>query len=135
MAQTKKTTAAKTAAKAADTKTAEVKAVAAEANAEDAKKTVKKTTTRKTAVKKAPAKKEVEEAAQNEEAAVKATVKLQFGGREISMEELVQNAKNVWQYDMNKNPEDFKTVELYVKPEEQTVYFVINGGEQGCFSL
>ena len=122
MAQTKKTTAAKTAAKAADTKTAEVKAVAA-------------TTTRKTAVKKAPAKKEVEEAVQNEEAAVKATVKLQFGGREISMEELVQNAKNVWQYDMNKNPEDFKTVELYVKPEEQTVYFVINGGEQGCFSL
>ncbi len=142
MAQTKKTTAGKTAAKAADTKTTEVKTVAAEANTEDAKKTVKKTTTRKTTVKKAPAKKEaaVETAAvQNEEAAkkeeVKVTVKLQFGGREISTEELVQNAKNVWQYDMNRNPEDFKIVELYVKPEEQTVYFVVNGSEQGCFSL
>lgn len=141
MAQTRKTTAGKTVAKAADTKTAEVKTVAAEANEEDTKKTVRKTTAKKTAVKKTPVKSEAAEAVatQSEETAkkeeVQVTVKLQFGGREISTEELVQNAKNVWQYDMNRALEDFKTVELYVKPEEQTVYFVVNGSEQSCFSL
>ena len=44
-------------------------------------------------------------------------------------------AKDVWQYDLNQNVDDFKSVELYVKPEENVVYYVINGEVQGNFGI
>lgn len=135
--------------KAADIKTEEVKTAPVEtaAKAEETKKTTRKTTARKTTAKKAeaemvPAEKKtrtrktaVEEAVPVQEAEVKASVQLQFAGRQISTEELVQNAKNVWEFDLNRKPEDFKTVELYVKPEESIVYYVINGDVNGNFGL
>lgn len=156
MAETKKTATVKPVAKAAaapaDTKTEEVKATpaASAAKAEPAaepKKTTRKTTTRKTTAKKAPAKKTAAEkkttakketvkkttAAKKE--AVKATFHLQFAGKAYTTEDLVKIAKDVWQYDLNQNVDDFKTVELYVKPEENVVYYVINGEVNGNFGI
>ena len=153
MAETKKTVnvtpAAKAvAAQAADTKTEAVKtasaASVAEVKKEEPKKTAKKAaakkttakktaaanktttkTTTKAATKKAPAKK----------TAVKETLSLQFAGKSYTTEDLVKIAKDVWKYDLKQKVGDFKSVELYVKPEENAVYYVINGDVTGKFDI
>lgn len=161
MAETKKTAivkpVAKTVAAPADTKTEEIKTAtaasavkaepAAEPKKEEAKKTAKKTTTRKTTAKKAPAKKTAaekkttakKETVKKETApkkeAVKATFHLQFAGKAYTTDDLVKIAKDVWKYDLDQKEEDFKTVELYVKPEENVVYYVINGEVTGNFGI
>lgn len=126
MAEAKKTTTKaaekKTAPKATVKKTAAPKAAAAKAAVKtEAKKTapaVKKTTTR---TKKA--------------AAVKETISIQFAGKEYTTEQLVKIAKDIWEFDLKKNPADFAEVQLYVKPEEAKAYYVINGTETGSFNI
>ena len=61
-------------------------------------------------------------------------VVIQFAGKEWAAKDLLQSAQDVWTYDMGKKVEDFKNVELYVKPEDNTVYFVV-GDEKGSFSM
>lgn len=66
---------------------------------------------------------------------MKELLHVQFAGKTYSTEELVKIAKDVWKYDLKKKLGDFKSVELYVKPEESIVYYVINGEERGHFSI
>ncbi len=66
---------------------------------------------------------------------LKATISVQFAGKSYTNEELVKIAKDVWQYDLKKEEKDLKSVDLYVKPEESTVYYVFNGTEEGCFGI
>ena len=66
---------------------------------------------------------------------VKTEVSVQFAGKEYTTERLVEIAKDVWQYDLGNAPEEFKSVELYVKPEESAVYYVINGTTSGSFGI
>lgn len=64
------------------------------------------------------------------------SIVLQYGEKSISYDEIVQNMKNVWTNDFGKKIGDIKAMELYVKPEENKVYYVINGGEEsGDFAL
>ena len=153
MAETKKTVnvtaAAKAvAAKAADTKTEEAKttpaASAAEVKKEEPKKTTKKAAAKKTTAKKAPAKKTAAAAKKTtakttkttaKKAAVKETLHVQFAGKSYTTDELVKIAKDVWKYDLKQKVSDFKSVELYVKPEENVVYYVINGDVTGKFDI
>ena len=65
---------------------------------------------------------------------VKTSVVLQYAGKDLSYDELVQNAKNVFQYDMAGDPAKAKEISLFVKPEENKVYFVIDGTE-GSYDL
>lgn len=109
-----------------------------------AKKTgVKKAETKKAETKKAPAAKRV---AAKKDSGVKRTytrkavevkteVYVQFSGKSLSQAELVKMAQDVWQYDMNMKAEDFKSIEIYVKPEENMAYFVVNDKFQGSFAL
>ena len=106
------TTAKKTTAKTTETKTTAAKTTAA-----------KKTTTRTAAAKTRKA------------AAVKETISIQFAGKEYTTEQLVKSAKDVWEFDLKKDPADVKEVQLYVKPEEAKAYFVINGEESGSFEI
>jgi len=87
------------------------------------KKTAKKTAETKTAAKKTTKK------------SVKASVELQFAGKSFSYDELVQDAQNVWQYDMGRKASEIKSLSIYVKPEESMAYFVVNETEQGSFAL
>lgn len=99
-----------------------------------AKKTAaKKTTTKKaeTTEKKAPAKK----ASAKKAAEVKTAMTVQFDGKSYSQEDLMNIAKDVWQYDLQKDPAELKEVELYIKPEEHAAYYVFNGTEQGSFFI
>lgn len=156
MAEIKKPAAKPEATKAADTKTTTaatpVAAPAAKTEpvAEKAKTEVKETEAKKPAAKKpgrkpaakkpgrkpAAAKKETEaKTTTTRKAAVKETVHVQFSGKTYTTEDLVKIAKDVWKYDLKKKVADFKAVELYVKPEESVVYYVINGEEKGQFNI
>ena len=123
-----KTPAVKTAVKEPAEKKAPVKKTAAKPAAEKTA-AEKPVSAAKPAAKKAPAK----TAAAKAEA--KEIVTVQFAGKSYSTEELVKIAKDVWKYDLGKNEADFKDVELYVKPEESSVYYVINGDVTGSFAI
>lgn len=136
MAEVKKTAVAKPAAKAVAAKAAEVKEE--EVKTEAAKKpAAKKTTTKKAAAKKTTAKttKTTTTKTAGRKAAAKSTVTVQFSGKSYTPEDWVKSAKDVWEYDLNRKPEDFKSVELYVKTEENKVYYVINGEVEGNFNI
>lgn len=119
--------AAKVEAKAVEAKAAEVKAEAKAEKAPAKKETAKAVA--KTSVKKAAAKKPV---ASKE---VKVSMNVQFGGKSYTTEDLVKIAKDVWKYDLKQKAADFKSVELYVKPEDGMAYYVINGKEAGSFYI
>ncbi len=68
-------------------------------------------------------------------ATLKATISVQFAGKSYTNEDLVKIAKDVWQYDLKREEKDLKSVDLYVKTEESTVYYVFNGTEEGCFAI
>ena len=149
MAETKKVTvkpAAKAVAKKEEVKETKVEAAkevkveaAKEVKAAPAKKVAeKKETVKKEVAKKAPAKKETvkkETKAATKKAEVKADVQIQFSGKAYTTDELVKIAKDVWKYDLGKKEADFKTVALYVKPEESLTYYVINGEVSGSFAI
>lgn len=84
-----------------------------------AKTTTKKTTTTRT----------------RKAAAVKETISIQFAGKDYTTEQLVKIAKDVWEFDLKKDPAEFKEVQLFVKPEEAKAYYVINGTESGSFEI
>lgn len=146
MAETKKAT-AKVIAKAAPVKE--------EATAVEVKEEVKAPAKKAAAAKKAPAKKVAEKPAKEaaakkapakkaeattkkapaKKAVVKESVNFQFSGKSYTPEELLKICKDVWKYDLNGKEEDFKSVELYVKPEENTTYYVINGDITGSFFI
>lgn len=127
----KKTTAPKTAApkavaapaeetvKAAEVKE-EVKAVkeekAVEAKAETA---AEEAPAKKAAAKKAPAKK-----------ALKTNLFVQAAGKEVSMDEAVARVKKAWKATGHKIG-DLKEITVYVKPEEGSIYYVVNGDVTG----
>lgn len=115
--------------KVAPVKKEEVKAAPAKKAAEVKKEAVKKAPAKKTAEKKPVAKKETVKKV------AKSVVTLEYRGNSYTEESLVQSAKDVWVYDLGKDLKDFKSVELYVKPEENTVYYVVNKEVKGGFAL
>ena len=153
MEEVKKTTAkvvakAAPAAKAAEEKKPEVKAAAPVKEAEvkkaapaakaEKKAPAKKAPAKKTAEKKAaaPAAKTAEKKAPVKKAAeVEETVNFQFSGKSYTPDDLMKIFRDVWKYDMNGREEDIRNVELYVKPEENTAYYVINGDVTGSFFI
>ena len=100
-----------TAAVAAET----VTEVAAEAPAE---KPVKKPAAKKAADAKKPAAKTAKAAAPKE------TVKIQFGADEYDFAEIKKAVEADYK---NKVKGRIKTVEIYIKPEDKAVYYVVNG--------
>lgn len=83
---------------------------------------------------KAPAKKTTAKKT-TAKAEVKVEMNIQFGGKSYTTEDLVKIAKDVWKYDLKQKAADFKSVELYVKPEDGMAYYVINGKEAGSFYI
>ncbi len=80
----------------------------------------KKAAPKKTAPKKAAAPVEV--------------VHLQFGGNEWTMSELVERAKAAYAAE-GGDVSAVKELQLYVKPEEQKAYYVMNGDAAGSIDL
>lgn len=146
MAEVKKATAKVVAKVPAEEKKVEVKA--AEVKAPEVKAEVKKEAVKKTpAAKKAPAKKApaakketvkketVKKAPAAKKPVVKEEVNFQFSGKSYTSEDLIRISRDVWKYDLNGKEEDIQSIELYVKPEENTAYYVINGDVTGSFFI
>lgn len=117
----------KTTAKAEETKATKTTAAKKTATKKAETTAAKKTTTKKAETateKKTTAKK-----------TVKCEMQVQFAGKSYTQEELLQIAKDVWKYDLNQKASDLKTVELYVKPEESAVYYVMNKDFAGSFAI
>ncbi|MEF9945424.1 MAG: DUF6465 family protein [Lachnospiraceae bacterium] len=104
--------------------TAKTKVETAKAEVTEVAKVVKSEVAKKAPVKKAPVRKT---AAKKE---VKTTLIVEYAGRQIDEKEMIAAVKKVWTKSGNKVGE-IKTIELYVKPEDSAVYFVINGSETG----
>lgn len=68
-------------------------------------------------------------------AELKSELHLQFGGNSYTQDELVKIAKDVWKYDLKQKVGDLVSVELYVKPEEHAVYYVMNKDFTGSFYI
>lgn len=118
--------------KKAPVKAAEKKAApAAKAEAKEEKKSAP---VAKAEEKKAPAKK-AEPAKKTPAAKAVAEVVLQWNGNDYTYDRLLQSAKDVWQYDQGKNVADFKTAQIYVKPEEGKAYVVVNGTDELSFDI
>ena len=123
MAVTKKTEVKATEVKVAEVKAAPVKEAAA------------KTTKAAAKTAKAPAKTTKTAAKATTKSAVKVSLNVQFEGKTYTQDDLVKIAKDVWMYDLKQKAADFKSVELYVKPEDGMTYYVINGKEAGSFYI
>lgn len=131
---------------------AEVKAAApaAEVQAPEVKKeapkkatTAKKATAKKaaepketTAAKKtaAPKKAPARRTAAKKAAEVETSVYVQYAGREVTVKELVAEAKSAYIAAGHKE-EDIKTIDVYVKPEENAAYYVVNGSDGNKIEL
>lgn len=114
---------------------------------ETVKETVKKETTKKAPAKKTTAKKTVAEKKEPAKKAapakrgrvakadLKSEVHVQFHGKEYSQDDLVKIAKDVWKYDLKQKASELSSIVLYVKPEENAVYYVMNKDFTGKFDI
>ena len=61
-------------------------------------------------------------------------VYVQFAGKEIVTDGLVETVKEIWK-DAGHRVSSIKSLDIYVKPEESAAYYVINGTETGRVEL
>lgn len=61
---------------------------------------------------------------------IKVKTFVEFYGKQVEESAILAAVKKAWTKS-GKKVGDIKTVELYIKPEEETVYYVINGTEGG----
>ena len=81
----------------------------------EVKKTTRRTTTRKTAVKE--------------------TVSLQYMGKDIHVEEITAKVKELWKTELGREEKEMKSISIYLKPEENKAYYVINEDVTGSIDL
>lgn len=105
---------------------AKIEEKAAEVKKESAKPEEKKTAVKKSVIKKPAAAKK---------SAVKETIYLQYLGKEINKDDVMKSVKDIWTKQLKKKVGDLKSVDLYLKPEENAVYYVINGDVTGSLDI
>ena len=105
--------------KTAETKTVETKTAEAKTSEE---KTAEKAT-KKTVAKKAAVKKELK---------VRAIV--EHDGKQVEEKEMIARVKKAWTKSGRKVGE-IKSMDLYIKPQESAIYYVINGVDTGSVAF
>ncbi len=65
---------------------------------------------------------------------MKSNVILEFQGNQVAVKDIVEMAKKTWKDSGNK-VSDLKDMRLYVKPEENAIYYVFNDSVDGRLSL
>lgn len=132
-AETKKAPAKKATAKKATTK----KTTAKKTTTKKAASTAKKTTATKTAAKKATAKKTAAKKTTTRKAATKPNVmiEIQYSYKHISNDELVQKSLDNYQYDLKGDPTKVKKLSIYVKPQEDKAYYVVDDKISGDIDI
>lgn len=85
------------------------------------KKTAEKKTAKKTAAKKTTAKKTID-----------SKVYIQFFGKQVTASDVLASCEADYK---SNNKTAIKNIEVYVKPEDDVAYYVVNGDVQGKVSL
>ena len=137
-AETKKSPAKKATAKKTTTKKATAKKTTTKKAASTAKKaTATKTAAKKTTTKKATAKKTTAKKTTTRKAATKPNVmiEIQYSYKHISNEELVQKSLDNYQYDLKGDPSKVKKLSIYVKPQEDKAYYVVDDKISGDIDI
>lgn len=101
----------------------------------EAVKAVAKPVAQKPVADKKPAAKKVTVKKPAKKAEFKSELHVQFEGKSYSQEDLLKIAKDVWKYDLKQKARELSSVELYVKPEENMVYYVMNKEFTGSFYI
>ena len=65
---------------------------------------------------------------------MKTNVYVEFYGEQLSQNDIVTQAKKIWTDGGNKEA-DLKKIELYIKPEDDKIYYVFNGDITGAFDI
>lgn len=65
---------------------------------------------------------------------MKTTFFVEYYGKQIDQETLIKEAKSIWTKNGNKAA-NLKSLNLYIKPEENTAYYVFNDDETGSFVI
>lgn len=61
---------------------------------------------------------------------------IQYHDKEISIhDQVLERIHEIWTKDMGNPDEDMRELKVYVKPEDDAAYFVINGDITGSFGL
>ena len=105
------------------TETQQKAAKAEPAKTSTTEKAAKTTTAKKTAAKRTSAKKDIK---------VKAIV--EYYGKQVEEKDMIASVKKAWTKSGRKVGE-IKTIDLYIKPEEGAVYYVINGIDTGAVAF
>lgn len=113
-------------------KAAEPVVKAAEPVVAPVKKAAKKTVEASKKVATEAAKKVSAEVKKTAAKAAKATVVLQFAGKEIKTDDILAAAKKAY---AQNNKAAIKDITLYVKPEDNAAYYVVNGDVTGKVEL
>ena len=115
------------------------KTPAKKASTKKEKTPIEKVLEEKAPVEKAPVKevvkKEVTKKAPAKKKEVSTSLFVQFDGKSFYQDDLMKMAKDVWKYDLKQKVGDLTSVELYVKPEENMAYYVMNKDFAGSFYL
>lgn len=65
-----------------------------------------------------------------------AQIVLQYGGKSLSYDEIAKMMHDKWTGEFGRKESEIKSLSLYVKPEEERVYYVVNDGEEtGSFDI
>ncbi len=68
---------------------------------------------------------------------MKSTFNVEYANKQVESKTVIANAKKVWVDAGNKDRKikDLQKLDLYVKPEENAVFYVFNDEESGSFPL
>ena len=76
-----------------------------------------------------------EKKATKKKKAVKPDFYIQYGDKEIAAKAITERIKEIWTKEMENDLGDLKELQIYIKPEEDAAYFVINAEIKGSFGL
>ena len=65
---------------------------------------------------------------------VKENVYVEFYGEQVNQAEIIAEAKKIWT-DSGKKASELKRLEVYIKPEDDRVYYVFNNDISGSFPI
>lgn len=94
----------------------------------------KKRGAKKETVKKEVAKKPEIEKKPTRRSAIKTSLYIQFDGNEVESNSIMDQVKKIWTL-MGNKVSTIKSIDIYVKPEENTTYYVINDDVSGKFDF
>lgn len=117
--------------KAVETKAAETKTAAKKTTAKKETAAAKKTTAKKATTKKETA--TTQKTTAKKKAELSVSYVLQYSGKEVVTSEILETVKKIWVEKFQGKLEEIKTIELYIKPEENKAYFVVNGLSNGDY--